>query len=527
MAINQYCDENINGDLTVTGDVGIGTTSPSRKLEVAGDVGIDGYIYHNGDDSKIGFEGNDAIRMYTANSVRMQVNSSGDVGIGTTSPSYKLEVNGTLGVSRTDGIIFAGSVGSGQGNKITSDVNNNLIFSTSLTSVPYTTTERIRILNDGKVGIGTTSPSYELDVDGVIRGEQYLRLRDTGGTNRFSVRSETTYSTIDNGTNALNYIANTHAFLRSSTEIMRIHSNNNVGIGTTSPSYKLDVSGTGRFTSYLSFNDQGYIRGDVSGELRLQGGSTATTFYNSSNSSELMRITQAGDVGIGTNSPTATLHVNGDDFKVTNGNESSLTVDTTQYEYKLGDISGGEQQSYLGIESANSKAYFVNCDLGIGTFAPSAKLHVQGNSNFIGAINGYTGSTSNRYLSILQSGGLTYLSTGTTNETIYFGIGPVSNTTNINCTGTATATNFILSSDERLKKNIKDLEPKAIDVKWKSFELKLEPDYKRVGVIAQELEKTNPEFIREDVDGTKSVAYIDLLITKIAELEARLEKAGL
>jgi hypothetical protein len=41
------------------------------------------------------------------------------------------------------------------------------------------------------------------------------------------------------------------------------------------------------------------------------------------------------------------------------------------------------------------------------------------------------------------------------------------------------------------------------------------------------LEKTNPEFVREDTQGFKSVAYIDLLIAKIAELEARLEKAGI
>jgi hypothetical protein len=60
--------------------VGIGTTSPSQKLDVNGDVGINGYIYHNGDDSRIGFEGNDAIRVYTANSVRMQINSQGDFG---------------------------------------------------------------------------------------------------------------------------------------------------------------------------------------------------------------------------------------------------------------------------------------------------------------------------------------------------------------------------------------------------------------------------------------------------------------
>ena len=41
------------------------------------------------------------------------------------------------------------------------------------------------------------------------------------------------------------------------------------------------------------------------------------------------------------------------------------------------------------------------------------------------------------------------------------------------------------------------------------------------------LEKKHPEFVRTDEEGLKSVAYIDLLIAKIAELEARLEKAGL
>jgi len=94
-------------------------------------------------------------------------------------------------------------------------------------------------------------------------------------------------------------------------------------------------------------------------------------------------------------------------------------------------------------------------------------------------------------------------------------------------TGTCTATNFILSSDETLKDNIKDIDNKHIDVNWKNFELKSEPGIKRAGVIAQELETKHPEFVRTNKDGLKSVAYIDLLIAKIAELEARLEKAGI
>ena len=166
----------------------------------------------------------------------------------------------------------------------------------------------------------------------------------------------------------------------------------------------------------------------------------------------------------------------------------------------------------------------TNDRLGIGVTSPLEKLQVNGNAAIYGAIKGYVGSSSNQYLSILQSSSLTYISTGTTNETIYFGIGPVANVTNINVAGTATATNFILSSDKTLKDKIKNIKASHVDVKWKNFELISEPGVKRSGVIAQELEAKHPEFIRTDKDGLKSVAYIDLLITKIAELEARIKK---
>jgi len=95
---------------------------------------------------------------------------------------------------------------------------------------------------------------------------------------------------------------------------------------------------------------------------------------------------------------------------------------------------------------------------------------------------------------------------------------------NFKATGDIMANNFLLRSDERLKTKITDLPCDNIDVVWRSFELKSDEGNYRTGVIAQELEKTNPEFVDTDDKGFKSVKYVDLLIAKIAELEARLEK---
>jgi hypothetical protein len=94
----------------------------------------------------------------------------------------------------------------------------------------------------------------------------------------------------------------------------------------------------------------------------------------------------------------------------------------------------------------------------------------------------------------------------------------------LTCSSTATATNFILSSDKRLKRRISKLkELKKFDqVEWKSFELKSEPGRRRHGVIAQELEKIAPEMVIEQ-DGNKYVAYIDLLVAKMARMEQRIE----
>jgi hypothetical protein len=96
--------------------------------------------------------------------------------------------------------------------------------------------EKVRITSSGSVGIGTTSPSYTLDVNGVIRGEQILYLKDTGGTNRLTIQAESSYVTQSVGALAQNFVANYYRFYDDAfSEMMRIADNGNVGIGTTSP----------------------------------------------------------------------------------------------------------------------------------------------------------------------------------------------------------------------------------------------------------------------------------------------------
>ncbi len=87
---------NINNKFLVTtgGNVGIGTTSPGEKLEVAGNVGVNGFITHNGDSGTfMGWSADDTNVFYTAGNERLRINSSGNVGIGTASPTNIIHIS--------------------------------------------------------------------------------------------------------------------------------------------------------------------------------------------------------------------------------------------------------------------------------------------------------------------------------------------------------------------------------------------------------------------------------------------------
>jgi hypothetical protein len=90
---------------------------------------------------------------------------------------------------------------------------------------------------------------------------------------------------------------------------------------------------------------------------------------------------------------------------------------------------------------------------------------------------------------------------------------------------TVTATNFILSSDKRLKDEIKPVQNKGVnEIELKQFVFKDDKDKRlRFGVLAQDLEKIYPEMVYIDQDGFKRVGYNDFLIAKAAATDERIK----
>ena len=225
-----------------------------------------------------------------------------------------------------------------------------------------------------------------------------------------------------------------------------------------------------------------------------------------------------GYVGIGTITPTAPVTV----AALTSGiNQPILylrqdAANDYGWKFKVDNVQTGNiyfQRVHDGTETAGAVVTYTDYgNVGIGTTAPSQKLEVNGvitatSGNSTQWNTAYTHSQDN------SQGHSDYLINNGNDET----------------SGTLTASNFILSSDKRLKKNIRVIDYKGVNIEYKKFELKAQPNQIRYGVIAQDLQKTNPELVREDENGMLSVAYIDLLIKEIASLKQRvteLEKAN-
>jgi hypothetical protein len=188
------------GDILTSGNVGIGATSPQTKLEVAGSIRstypdnpslYTDIYYHISQGPTIEGHGFSKLSLAPDGATAMTLQSDGKVGIGTTSPGQKLDVNGSLHLS--DGSLFS---------------SNNFGFLTDVGAAQTLKAGAIAITNNytnnppanglyvqGNVGIGTTSPNSKLSVSGNADLTGNLTVGGSGTASNITVKKQNTPGT--------------------------------------------------------------------------------------------------------------------------------------------------------------------------------------------------------------------------------------------------------------------------------------------------------------------------------------------
>jgi hypothetical protein len=361
--------------ITSTGAVGIGTTSPATKLDVAfpsdGTAGaVFGYtggtnnprIFFNVNESTSkgqiimsGSSGALDLGIGAGGTEIITLKGTGNVGIGTSAPTQPLDVNGTA-IVRDQFSIRGGITGYNPSYAASYYIDNN-------GSTTYFNA------TGGNVGIGTSGPTHLVQIYGASLPE--LRLGDASA--QIQMYTNTTDGVF--GT-----VGGSPLVLRTNaTERMRIDSSGNVGIGTSSPTRKLQVKGAVGFEATNSTNFW---------ELYNYTDNTLRFNYNGSGSDEIT-ITSAGLVGIGTSAPSSKLHINsassdGIILTTTTNTEPYIAIQRNSASNGVGVlrlIDGGDLYIDNGANGASQTTKMVvksSGNVGIGTSTPDTKLQVAG-----------------------------------------------------------------------------------------------------------------------------------------------------
>jgi hypothetical protein len=355
-----------------------------------------------------------ALVFYTANNAtpaeRVRVDASGNVGIGTTSPAYKLDVTGNGHfTSLVDAANFVAT-----SSIATSTFAGGLSVGTSQFVVQHAT---------GNVGIGTTNPTTLLHVYG---GAVTATLQSTTNTAQLDLTNTGTTARFQAANNDL-------AISLGGSERMRINSSGNVGIGTTSPvtvlhtysglypTFETSSAGNSLFitapsqnaaaiSSEILFSTSPNVRSSASGLIRLQAIQTATTSVaadfaigtnSGGNLSEKVRVTGQGNIGIGTSTPTAQLSTTGT-VRFSNFGAGTLQTDangnlSVSSDERLKNIQGTFARGLTEIELINPILYKWKPETGYDVSSTYAGFSAQ---NVQSAIPEAVGQDGHGYLTL-------------------------------------------------------------------------------------------------------------------------------
>jgi hypothetical protein len=597
------------------GNIGIGTTSPDFELDVAGSIGIDDYIYHNGDHNTYIRAQADQWTFRTGGDDRMHIDNTG-VGIGLTSPNTKLQVNGSAntlcahfgGQNNSDGhwqgisLGYAenananyrkvGIVAKATGDGAARQELHFLVDSNADGGSASIADTKMMIDKLGHVAINLTDPNNYYGDQLVIAAPDENGITITGtGTSQKQYICFADGSTGDQaytGHIAYDHDGDSMVFATNGgAGALYISSSQNVGIGTTSPGAKLEVKTSGTNTTVeldnsdtnytlIQYNAQGATKGfsGFNAGFMLFGGESGTTTRLQSGGSYAATILENGNFGIGTTSPSVALDVTGeisssDDinaggklvcanvgsdkkiaFRRTGANNFSIEHDTSSlYFYN-------ESTSELPIRFFNNgNVSMIAGNVGIGTTSPSVPLQVHGQQKWYttnadgNELRGFFnpgGSGDDAELSVykadgategvvLRGTGNTYIRIDSTSlKFINFYYGP--NNVGQIVTGGSNVL-YQSNSDYRLKENVVEMAgalDRVSELKPSRYNFISHPEEQIDGFMAHELQEVVPQAVsgqkdEMNEDGTPKYQGVDhsqivpLLVGAIKELKAEIE----
>jgi len=326
--------------------VGIGTSSPARALEInSGSSPIIESVASGSNNSSLRLRGSlstghywDIQHVHSDNdlsfgwsgSEKVRITDTGNVGIGTTSPAQMLTLsNGTFQINGSSSFSSNVEIGRVGG-------DNNMGFATG-------GSERMRIDSSGNIGIGTSSPGYQLD----------LRRNDTGTTPSLGIRQLGTGDAsmaFQTTTSPYGFIIGVDAsdgekfkFSTGTSDVgtatkLTIDTSGNVGIGTNSPTEKLTVNGALAITGALADDRSATAAMDFSSDVTrfISYGASSThgqfafrTATTGASSTERVRINHQGNISFGSQKqdPSISQFFNG----ITGNYGSGLSMQNNGY----------------------------------------------------------------------------------------------------------------------------------------------------------------------------------------------------